>query len=79
MPQHGPPGDPHGKRKFRREPVSEQEKSPGYRVRERELDELEEAAEAGSTQAKVRLPQARGALQRQEHVIRLKRKRRPTP
>lgn len=78
MPQHGPPGDPHGKRR-RREPVSEQEKTPGYRVRERELDELEEAAAAGSTQAKVRLSAARRALERSEHIIRLRRKRRPAP
>lgn len=65
MPRHGPPGNPH-------------DDPPGYRRRKQELEDLQEAAEAGSTQAKVRVGAARRALERQENVIRLRRKKRPT-
>ena len=61
-----------------REHVPEKEKTRGFRRREQELTDLEEAGEAGSTQGKVRLGGARRALERQEHIIRLRRKRRPT-
>ena len=48
---------------------------PGLRLRRREYEDLREAAEAGSTQARVRLSGARKALRRQEeeHARRLKR------
>ncbi len=66
------------KRTGREEVVSEEhvgaDESRGLRLRRREYEDLQEAAEAGSTQAKLRLSGARKALRRQEeHARRLKR------
>lgn len=65
-------------RKKKRSPVDEAEQTPGYRARLQEADELEEAADAGSTQAKVRLGHAEDNLERQANVIKLRRKK-PAP
>lgn len=65
-------------RKKKRTPVGEDETTAGYRSRQEEADFLEEAADAGSTQAKTRLGQAETNLERQAQIIKLRRKK-PAP
>lgn len=81
MPQHGPPGDPHGKRgkRGRREVVRPEEETRGYRRRRAEHEEIEEAGGSLNVQTAKEVQRRRLALERQEHIIRLRRKRRPTP
>lgn len=62
-----------------REFVREDEKTPGYRRREQELAEIEDAGGSLNAQTAGAVRGARKALERQEQVIRLRRKRRPTP
>lgn len=68
-----------GKKPPRREFVREEEKTPGYRRREQELAEIEDAGGSLNAQTAGAVRGARKALERQEQVIRLRRKRRPTP
>lgn len=62
-----------------RELVREDEKTPGYRRREQELADIEDAGGSLNTETAGAVRVARSALERQEQVIRLRRKRRPSP
>lgn len=70
---------PNGDKRKKRELVREDEKTAGYRRREQELEEVEDAAGSANVQTRGLVQQRERALERQEHVIRLRRKRRPTP
>lgn len=70
-----PQGD--GKKK-KRELVRPEEETAGYRRRRAELEEVEDAGGSLNAQTAATVQSAQRALERQEHIIRLRRKRRPT-
>jgi len=63
----------------KREFVREEEQTPGYRRRQEELAEVEDAEGSMNIQTRGLVQQRQRALERQEQIIRLRRKRRPTP
>lgn len=65
--------------KKKRELVRPEEETAGYRRRKTELEEIEDTEGSLNVSAASQRQQAERALERQEHVIRLRRKRRPTP
>jgi hypothetical protein len=63
--------------KKKREIVRPEEETAGYRRRRQELEEIEDTEGSLNVSAASQRQQAERGLERQEHIIRLRRKRRP--